>query len=63
MPIIMRIMALFSTSFYAKCLHVGEDGSGWGHLCHIDTFLVFFSFASWKTVLDLHFVVCSNHLS
>ena len=36
----MRVMALFSTSFFAKCLCVGEDGPGWGHLCHIDTFLV-----------------------
>ena len=39
-PIIMRVMALFSTSFFAKYLHVGEDGSGRGHLCHIDKFLV-----------------------
>ena len=34
-------MALFSTSFFAKCLHVGEDGPGRGHLCHTDTFLVY----------------------
>ena len=33
----MRLMALFSTSFF-----VGEDGPGWGHLCHTDTVLVFF---------------------
>ena len=36
----MRVMTLFSTSFFAKCLHVDEDGPGWGHPCHIDTFLV-----------------------
>ena len=24
----MRVMALFSTSFFAKCLLVGEDGPG-----------------------------------
>ena len=39
LPIIMRVMVLFSTSFFAKCLRVGEDGPGRGHLCHIDTFL------------------------
>ena len=40
----MRVMALFSTSFFAKYLRVGEDdGPGRGHLCHTDTFLVFFS--------------------
>ena len=33
----------FLTSFVAKCLHVGEDGPGQGHLCHTDTFLVQFS--------------------
>ena len=38
----MRVMALFSTSFFAKYLRVGEDGPGRGHLCHIYTFLVFF---------------------
>ena len=32
----------FSTSFFAKCLRVGEDGPGWGHLYHTDTFLVFY---------------------
>ena len=31
---------LFSTSFFAKYLRVGEDGPGRGHLCHTDTFLV-----------------------
>ena len=36
----MRVMALFSTSFFAKYLHVDEDGPGRGQLCHIDTFLV-----------------------
>ena len=36
----MRVMALFSTSFFAKCVRVGEDGPGQGHLCHTDTFLV-----------------------
>ena len=42
----MTVMALFSTSFFffAKCLHVGEDGPGLGHLCHTDTFLFFFFF-------------------
>ena len=38
----MRVMALFSTSFFAKYLCVVEDGPGQGHLCHIDTFLVSF---------------------
>ena len=37
----MRVMALFPSSFFAKCLRVGEDGPGWGHLCHTDTFLVY----------------------
>ena len=40
----MRVMALFSTSFFAKCLCVGEDGSRQGHLCHTDTFLVLIIF-------------------
>ena len=44
LPIIMKVMALFSTSFFAKCLRVGEDGPGLGHLCHTDMFLVFFFF-------------------
>ena len=38
-----RIVArghLVSTSFFAKCLRVGEDGPGRGHLCHTDTFVV-----------------------
>ena len=38
----MKVMALFSTSFFAKCLRVGEDGPGRGHLCHTDTFLVLY---------------------
>ena len=37
-------MVLFSTSFFAKYLRVVEDGPGRGHLCHTDTFLVFFCF-------------------
>ena len=49
----MSVMALFSTSFFAKCLSVGEDGPGQGHLCHIDTFLV-----SPPELLDEFFVVC-----
>ena len=36
----MRVMVLFSTSFFAKYLRGGEDGPGRGHLCHTDTFLV-----------------------
>ena len=40
----MRVMAFFSTSFFAKCLRVGEGGPGRGHLSHTDTFLVFFLF-------------------
>ena len=31
----------FNFIFFAKCLCVGEDGPGQGHLCHTDTFLVF----------------------
>ena len=27
--------------FLTKCLRVGEDGAGRGHLCHTYTFLVF----------------------
>ena len=38
----MRVMALFSTSFFAKYLREGEDGPWRGHLCHTDTFLVEF---------------------
>ena len=30
----------FNFIFFAKCLRVGEDGPGWRHLCHTDTFLV-----------------------
>ena len=36
----MRVMALFSTSFFAKYLRLDEEGPGRGHLCHTDTFLV-----------------------
>ena len=35
-------LSLFSTSFFAKYLHVVEDGPRRGHLCHTDTFLVLF---------------------
>ena len=31
----------FNFIFFAKYLRVGEDGPGWGHLSHTDTFLVF----------------------
>ena len=44
----MRVMALFSTSFFAKYLRVGEDGPGRGHLCHTDTFLFYFFFFFFK---------------
>ena len=37
-------MALFSYSFFAKYLRVGEDGPGRGHLYHTDTFLVIIYF-------------------
>ena len=40
----MRVVALFSTSFFAKYLRVVEDGPGQGHLCHTDTFLVLIKF-------------------
>ena len=36
----MRVMALFFQFFFAKYLCVGEDGPGWGHLCHTGTYLV-----------------------
>ena len=36
----MIVMTLFSTSLFAKCLRVGEDGPARVHLCHTDTFLV-----------------------
>ena len=42
LPIIMRVMALFFDLIFCKYLRVGEDGPGWGHLCHTDTFLVLF---------------------
>ena len=38
----MRVMTLFSTSFFAKYLREGKEGPGRGHLCHTDTFLVFY---------------------
>ena len=31
----------FSTSFFAKYLHLVEDGPGQGHLCHTNIFLVY----------------------
>ena len=37
-----------STSFFAKYLPVGEDGPGRGHLCHTDTFLVYFQYGCAK---------------
>ena len=38
----MRVMAPFFNSFFLqKCLRVVEDGPVRGHLCHIDTFLVY----------------------
>ena len=39
---------LVSTSFLVKYLHVGEDGPGQGHLCHTDTFLVYFQYGCAK---------------
>ena len=33
-------LSLLSISVFAKYLRVVEDGPGWGHLCHTDTFLV-----------------------
>ena len=38
----MRVMALFSTSFFAKYLRRCEDGPGQGHLCHTDTLVFLF---------------------
>ena len=50
----MSVMALFSTSFFAKCLRVGEDGPGRRRLCHIDTFLVlFFFFFFFELLMDV----------
>ena len=34
------ICHLFWWLLFAKCLHVDEVGPGWGHPCHLDTFLV-----------------------
>ena len=53
----MRVMALFSTSFFAKCLHVGEDGPGRGHLCHTDTILVISYFS-----MKMYIVGTQKHL-
>ena len=50
---VLQTPALVSTSFFAKCLHVGEDGPGRGHLCHIDTFLV----SSVSSVSSLLFII------
>ena len=54
----MKVMALFSTSFLAKCLRVGEDGPGRGHLCHIDTFLVFSLFGLVTARYGLFVILC-----
>ena len=35
------ICHLFWWLFFAKCLRVDEDGTGWGHPYHLDTYLVF----------------------
>ena len=35
-PVRLRLRHLYQV----KCLREDEDGPGWGHLCHIDTFLV-----------------------
>ena len=51
----MRVMALFSTSFFAKYLREGEDGPGRGHLCHTDTFLVIPRAVS---TLELKLLIC-----
>ena len=65
-----RVMVLFSTSFFAKCLHVSEDGPGWGHLFHTDIFLVFScifclkdclrlqkkAFQAWKSLVSMRLV-------
>ena len=56
---IMRVMALFSTSFFAKYLRVGEDGPGRGHLCHTDTFLV----SSVSSLSFLFVFLCGSSLS
>ena len=47
----MRVMALSSTSFFAKYLHVVEDGPGRGQLCHTDTFLVLFCIAGMPSLI------------
>ena len=57
-------LPLCSTSFFAKYLHVAEDGPGRGHLCHTDTFLVFF-FNSKPTARGSHILeticACQNY--
>ena len=50
-------LSLFSTSFFAKYLRVVEDGPGWGHLCHTDTFLVFLGFFLSYSLLFLRFIL------
>ena len=66
----MRVMALFSTSFFAKCLRVGEDGPGLGHLCHTGTFLVYINYGSsyvvhtkWGFIKSFFFLSCPNFQS
>ena len=39
---VLQTPALVSTSFFAKYLRLVEDGHGRGHLCHTNTFLVYF---------------------
>ena len=56
----MWVMALFSTSFFATCLRVGEHGPGLGHPCHTDTFLVISSVSSLSFLL--RFLPCPSHL-
>ena len=59
----MTVMALFSTSFFAKCLHVDEDSPGQGHLCHIDTFLVFLFFSKLNDVGDAIWIIfCAKRI-
>ena len=45
------ICHLFWWLFFAKCLRVDEDGPGWGHPCHLDTFLVSIKILSFKVSL------------
>ena len=53
----MRVMALYLTSFFAECLRMAEDGPGRRHLCHTDTFLVFF-----LLTVSRRFLCCSSSL-